>query len=74
MNSDPAERDLAKARFIVIQLARWSGVAMLLLGLLAMQGKLDLPPAAGYLLAAAGLFGAFVVPILLARRWKTPPP
>lgn len=74
MNSDPAPGDPAKARFVVIQLARWTGVAMLLLGLLAIQGKLDLPPVAGYALAAIGLIDAFIVPILLARRWKSPPP
>jgi hypothetical protein len=74
MNSDPAPRDRAKARFIVIQLARLTGVAMVLLGLLAMQGKLGLPPVAGYALAAIGLIDVFIVPILLARRWKSPPP
>lgn len=68
MSGDPA-----KARFIVIQLARWCGVALVLLGMMAIDGKVALPSLAGYGFAIVGLAAAFVLPTLLARRWKTPP-
>ncbi|HVR90838.1 MAG TPA: hypothetical protein VHG29_07080 [Novosphingobium sp.] len=66
-------QDPAFARFIVIQLVRWSGVAMVLVGLMIIVGKIDLPRIAGVVLAAAGLVEAMLMPLLLSRRWKTPP-
>lgn len=68
MNQDPA-----KSRWIAIQLIRLTGVAMAVLGLVVLGGRIDWPPITGYILAAAGLFDAMVVPRLLARRWKSPP-
>lgn len=62
----------ARNRFIVIQLVRICGVAMVLAGLLIMNGRIDWPREAGFALAAAGLFEALLAPILLARKWKTP--
>lgn len=62
----------ARNRFILIQLVRISGVAMVLVGLLVMNGRIDWPREAGFALAAAGLFEAMIAPILLARKWKTP--
>ncbi|MFM6951369.1 MAG: hypothetical protein ACKOW1_10150 [Novosphingobium sp.] len=62
----------ARNRFIVIQLVRISGVAMVLVGLLVMNGRIDWPREVGFALAAVGLFEAMIAPILLARKWKTP--
>jgi len=62
----------ARNRFIVIQIVRISGVAMVLVGLLVMTGRIDLPREAGFVLAAAGLFEALLAPLLLSRKWKTP--
>ena len=62
----------ARNRFIVIQLVRISGVAMVLLGLMVMTGRIDWPREAGFVLAAAGLFEALLAPLLLSRKWKTP--
>lgn len=64
--------DRARARFIAIQALRWTGVAMVLIGLLAMNGRIDLPRAAGYVLVTVGLFDVLIMPTLLARRWRTP--
>lgn len=64
--------DRARARFIAIQALRWTGVAMVLIGLLAMNGRIDLPRAAGYILVAVGLFDVLIMPTVLARRWRTP--
>ena len=69
--TDPATR--ARNRFIIIQLVRISGVALVLIGLLVMNGRINLPREAGFVLAAAGLFEAMLAPLLLARKWKTPP-
>lgn len=64
--------DPARNRFIVIQLMRLSGVAMVMFGLAILSGKTDLPLAAGYVLSVVGMFDAMVVPLLLSRRWKSP--
>ena len=61
----------------MIQLLRLSGVAMVLIGLLIAAGRTEMlagiPDAIGYVLIAVGLVDFFVVPTLLARRWRTPP-
>ncbi|MEY4239139.1 MAG: hypothetical protein RL339_1740 [Pseudomonadota bacterium] len=63
---------LARNRFIVIQIVRLGGVAMVLVGLMVMTGKLDWPREAGFVLAAVGLLEALLAPLLLSRKWKTP--
>lgn len=63
----------ARTRFIVIQIVRLTGVAMVLVGLLVMTGRIDWPREAGFVLAAAGLFEALLAPLLLSSKWKTPP-
>ena len=64
--------DPAKARFLVINLVRLTGVAMILVGVLATQKRIELPDAAAYLLIVLGLLEVFVFPRLLARRWRSP--
>src|SRR5690606_5483298 len=71
--SDPMS-DPAQLRFFVIQAQRFIGVALVLLGITIVYRRIDLPEAAGYVFIAAGLVDAFIVPTLLARRWKTPSP
>jgi uncharacterized membrane protein HdeD (DUF308 family) len=72
-----SRRDPAAARFMAMQAVRLAGVAMVLAGLLVVAGPPDvlgnLPDVAGYILLAAGLIDVFLVPTLLARRWRTPP-
>jgi drug/metabolite transporter (DMT)-like permease len=69
MNEDPARR-----RFMAIQATRWVGVALVLFGLLVINGRVNLPRDAGYILFLAGILGALFMPTVLARRWKSPPP
>ena len=69
-----SQPDPARARFFIITLVRWSGVALVMLGLLIARRRIDLPVEAGYALLVIGVFDALVVPTLLARRWKSPPP
>jgi uncharacterized membrane protein HdeD (DUF308 family) len=70
-------RDPAAARFAVIQVLRLSGVALVILGLVIVAGPSQrlsgLPDWVGYILLIAGLADVFVVPTLLARRWRSPP-
>lgn len=68
--TDPAS-DPARARLMVINLLRLAGVAMVLFGLMILGGRLDLPKAAGFVLVLVGLGDAMVVPLLLARKWKS---
>lgn len=70
--NDPAPKDPAKARFIALTLIRWTGVALVLIGLLINSGKIAAPGAVGVVLVAVGLFDAFLMPVILARRWKSP--
>ena len=67
--SDP---DPAKARWMTIQMVRWTGLALFILGLLVYAKMIDLPIEAGWVLMAVGLLDALFMPSLLARRWKTP--
>lgn len=69
-----SEPDPARARFFILQAIRWSGVALVVIGLMTIQRRIDLPQKAGYALLLAGLFEALFLPTLLARRWKSPPP
>lgn len=66
--------DPAKARFLAITLIRLSGVAFAILGTLAIAGKVPLPAVAGYVLLAVGLFDVLAMPLILAKRWKSPRP
>jgi hypothetical protein len=64
--------DRAPQRFYLLQLARLGGVVLVVIGLIATQGRLGLPEAAGYVLLLAGIAEFFVVPRLLARKWRSP--
>ncbi len=68
--------DPAAARFMIIQIARFSGVALVLLGLAIQSGRVaalaGIPAVVGYVLIAVGLIDTFVAPAVLARRWRTP--
>ena len=64
--------DPARQRFMVMQLIRASGGALALLGLLIVAGKTAMPVAAGYALLLVGAVDLLVMPIILAKRWKSP--
>ena len=66
-------RDPARARFAAINLARLAGVALVLVGMLAANGKIGLARPFPYVLLGLGLFLVFLVPAWLIRRWRTPP-
>lgn len=66
------DHDPAKTRFAWLTLIRFSGVFMLLAGIAISQRAIDLPTALGYVLVAAGFLSVFIVPSLLAKRWRSP--
>ncbi len=70
----PEEETKAQYRFLVINIARITGAIMLVLGLaIISRGLFGLPEAAGYVLFFVGLADFMLVPLLLAKRWKSTP-
>lgn len=67
------EETKAQYRFLVINIVRISGAVMLVLGLaIIAREAFGLPKAAGYVLFFVGLADFMLVPLLLAKRWKSP--
>lgn len=73
MSMDPDA--LAKKRFLALNLVRMSGIAMILVGLLFALDKVDVPQPprhlVGMFLILFGMLDTFLVPVLLAKRWKS---
>jgi hypothetical protein len=70
---EPVGDDDARTRFFVIGATRLIGVVIVLAGILGLKGRLPIPDVAGYAFIAFGLFDVFAVPLILARKWRTPP-
>jgi len=66
-------RDPAFGRFMVMNAVRFTGVVLVLLGILVVRDRLELPREAGYVLLVVGVIEIFVMPQILARKWRTPP-
>ena len=62
----------ARARWIALNLMRLSGAALVTIGAVIAVGRTDLPPMAGTVLMLVGLLDATVMPLVFARRWRTP--
>lgn len=67
-----SEDDPARRRFFTIQVVRLGGVAVVVLGMLIVSGRNGWPVWLGYPLLASGLVGVFILPVKLARKWRTP--
>lgn len=67
---------LARNRWLTMQAARLTGFGMVIVGILLTQGALGSgwsnAVIAGYVLIGIGLIDGFVVPQILARKWRTP--
>jgi hypothetical protein len=78
MTDPDRQSDPAAARWMVIQVVRAVGVATVLAGLLHTAGRIpalaDVPRWFGYVLVGVGFAEAFLLPQLLARRWRSPGP
>ena len=66
--------DLARNRYMVMAAVRLAGAAMVVVGLLIYNGNIETDPLVGYFLIAVGLVDVFLMPLVLARKWRTPPP
>lgn len=66
--------DQARGRFMVIQLLRLGGVAMVIVALLILNGVIPAPAIVGWALLPIGIVDIFLVPQFLARKWRTPGP
>ena len=59
-------------KFALIQLARTGGIVLLFTGLLIMMERIEAPDYLGLGLILAGMAGFFVLPLVLARRFRSP--
>jgi hypothetical protein len=63
--------DQARTRFMVLNAVRLGGLALVLIALAIHFRKIPVPAELAYVLAALGLAEFFVLPGLLARRWRS---
>lgn len=71
---NPVSDDVARNRWLVISALRLGGVVMVVIGILILRQILGGSRVVGYGLLAIGLVDFMVVPLLLARRWRSPKP
>lgn len=66
--------ELAKKRFMILNLVRFSALAFIFAGAANIGGKLlpELMPVLGYILLVIGAVDFFLAPVLLKRLWRTP--
>jgi hypothetical protein len=69
----PVSEEEARNRWMVISASRLAGAAMALVGLLILSEVIPVDPMwVGYVILGAGLVDFFLVPVLLARKWRSP--
>lgn len=69
----PEEETKAQQRFLVLNFVRITGAIMLVIGLAVIgNGLFGLPTAIGYVLFLVGIADFILVPLLLAKKWKSP--
>ena len=75
MASRPPD-DEARARWTIIQATRVLGFALVILGILMTRDVVNFAGEAnrlvGYMLIVIGLIDGFLMPQVLARRWRSP--
>ena len=64
--------DPAAGRYWMLQLMRLGGILLVVGGILILSGRVPGPEVLGYGLVVLGAFEFFALPIVLARRWKSP--
>ncbi|HMS21853.1 hypothetical protein [uncultured Sphingorhabdus sp.] len=71
MTTDERETQ-AKQRFIILNVLRFSGAVIVMMGLAISAGRLfpEFPPFLGYLFIVLGMFEFFLFPILLKKSWN----
>lgn len=69
---EPVDENDARTRWFVINMTRLVGAVIVVCGILGLKGVIPMPDIAGYGFIAFGLFDVFLVPQILARKWRTP--
>jgi uncharacterized protein YjeT (DUF2065 family) len=71
-SAEDAAEALARQRFMILNAIRFSGLGLVLLGIVIARKVLpfDVPWAVGAVLALAGLLEFFFLPRMVARSWK----
>ena len=66
--------ELARKRFMILNLVRFGSIAIIFAALANIAGKLlpELSPVLGYVLLVTGAVDFFLAPFLLKRAWRTP--
>ena len=62
--------DRARTGFIIINMVRFGGVALVMVGFAIVRGIIDLPYAIGAVFAVVGFFEIFFLPRFVARAWN----
>lgn len=70
---EPVSDDVARNRFFIINFTRLAGVFAVFVAMLILADAIGGSYTLGYVLLGLGLIDIFVVPQVLARRWRTPP-
>jgi len=69
---EPVSDEVARGRWLTINVLRLGGVAMVVAGMLGTRQVIAIPAIAAYALIAVGLLDVFLVPLFLARKWRSP--
>jgi hypothetical protein len=66
------DEKLARNRFFALNAIRLGGLALVLVAIAIHYGRIDAPDIVAYILGPVGLFEFFVLPNIVARKWRTP--
>jgi hypothetical protein len=69
---NPVSDDVARGRWLAINAVRIAGVAMVVVGILGLRGVFEYPDIASYILVGVGLLDIFLIPQVMARKWRSP--
>ena len=69
---EPVSEEVARGRWMVINVTRLAGVAMVIVGIMGLRGVIEYPAVAGWILVGVGLLDIFLMPMVLARKWRSP--
>lgn len=72
VNDTGVNENTARNRWLILSLSRLAGVGLVIAGLLISQGAISWPLEVGYGLIIIGIADVFIVPQILARRWRSP--
>ena len=64
--------EVARGRWLAITATRIAGVVMVVVGIFGLQGVIEYPEIAAYILIGVGLLDIFVLPQVMARKWRSP--